>query len=39
MGTATKATRTRMYDIIHEETGWPYIKIRKTSKDHKKTHN
>jgi hypothetical protein len=27
----TKATRTRMYDIIHEETGWPYIKIRKTS--------
>jgi hypothetical protein len=31
MGTATKATRTRMYDIIHEETGWPYIKIRKTS--------
>jgi hypothetical protein len=28
MGTATKATRTRMYDIIHEETGWPYIKIQ-----------
>jgi hypothetical protein len=31
MGTATKATRTRMYDIIHEETGCIY-KISKTIK-------
>jgi hypothetical protein len=31
MGTATPATISRMYDLIHEETGWPYIKIRRTS--------
>ena len=31
MGTATPATVGRMYDIIHEETGWPYTKIRRTS--------
>jgi len=31
MGTASKATIGRMYDIIHEETGWPYTKIRRTS--------
>ena len=31
MGTATPATISRMYDIIHEHTGWPYIKIRRTS--------
>jgi hypothetical protein len=36
MGTATKATRTRMYDIIHEETGWPYIKIQTSIKTIKK---
>lgn len=31
MGTATPANVGRMYDIIHEETGWPYTKIRRTS--------
>lgn len=31
MGTATPANIGRMYDIIHEETGWPYTKIRRTS--------
>lgn len=31
MGTATPATVGRMYDIIHENTGWPYTKIRRTS--------
>ena len=29
MGTASKATIGRMYDLIHEETGWPYTKIRR----------
>lgn len=31
LGTATPGTISRMYQIIHEETGWPYIKIRRTS--------
>jgi len=31
MGTASPANIGRMYDIIHEETGWPYTKIRRTS--------
>ena len=31
MGTASKATLSRMYDLIHEKTGWPYTKLRKTS--------
>lgn len=31
MGTASKATISRMYDLIHDETGWPYTKIRRTS--------
>lgn len=31
MGTASQATTSKMYDLIHEETGWPYIKIRRTS--------
>jgi len=31
MGTATPANIGRMYDVIHEETGWPYTKIRRTS--------
>lgn len=31
MGTATKATIGRIYDLIHDETGWPYVKIRRTS--------
>ena len=31
MGTASKATISRMYDLIHSETGWPYTKIRRTS--------
>jgi len=25
MGTATKATRGRLYDLIHEKTKWPYL--------------
>ena len=31
MGTASKVMIGRMYDIIHEETGWPMTKIRRTS--------
>lgn len=29
MGTASKAMVGRMYDLIHEETKWPYTKIRR----------
>jgi hypothetical protein len=31
MGTASKAMVGRLYDLIHDETGWPYRKIRRTS--------
>ena len=31
MGTAQPATISRMYDLIHDETGWPFDKIRRTS--------
>jgi hypothetical protein len=31
LGTATPGNISRMYEIIHEETGWPYRKIRRTS--------
>ena len=31
MGTATPASVSYMYDIIHENTDWPYTKIRRTS--------
>ena len=31
MGTASDATISRMYDVIHEKTGWPYTKIRRTT--------
>lgn len=31
MGTASPASVGRMYDLIHEHTGWPYTKIRRTS--------
>ena len=31
MGTASKAMIGRIYDMIHEETGWPYTKIRRRS--------
>ena len=31
MGTASKANIGRLYDLIHDETGWPYKKIRRTS--------
>ena len=31
MGTASDVMISRMYDIIHEETDWPYTKIRRTS--------
>lgn len=31
MGTASPATVSTMYEIIHEKTGWPYTKIRRTS--------
>ena len=31
MGTASKATIGRMYDLIHEHTEWPYTKIRRTT--------
>jgi hypothetical protein len=31
LGTASPATISRMYETIHEETGWPYTKIRRTS--------
>lgn len=31
MGTATKATKGKMYDLIHDNTNWKYKKIRRTS--------
>jgi hypothetical protein len=31
MGTASKANIGRLYDLIHDETGWAYTKIRRTS--------
>lgn len=31
MGTATAATASRLYDIIHENTGWSYTKIWRTN--------
>lgn len=31
MGTATKASTGVLYDLIHEKTGWPYTKLRRTS--------
>lgn len=31
MGTASPVMIGRMYDVIHEKTGWPYTKIRRTS--------
>ena len=31
MGTASKASVSMMYDIIHLHTKWPYTKIRRTS--------
>ena len=31
MGTASKANIGRLYDLIHDETGWKYSKIRRTS--------
>jgi len=31
MGTAGKVMIGRMYDVIHDKTGWPYTKIRRTS--------
>jgi hypothetical protein len=31
MGTATKATRSFLYDLIHEHTGWDYKKIGRQS--------
>jgi hypothetical protein len=31
MGTASKANIGRLYDLIHDETGWEYRKIRRTS--------
>lgn len=31
MGTASKANIGRMYDLIHENTKWPYTKIRRRS--------
>lgn len=34
MGTASKATITRLYDLIHDETGWEYSKIRRTTTGH-----
>jgi uncharacterized protein YerC len=34
MGTATKANIGRLYDVIHEETGWSYPKIRRQSTLH-----
>ena len=34
MGTATKATTTKLYDLIHDETGWKYSKIRRTTTGH-----
>ena len=34
LGTASDATISRMYDIIHEETGWSYKQIRRYSTRH-----
>lgn len=34
MGTATKSNIGRLYDVIHEETGWSYPKIRRQSTFH-----
>ena len=31
MGTASDVMISRMYDLIHEETEWPYKKIRRTT--------
>ena len=31
MGTASKATISRMYDLIQEKTGWDILKIRRTT--------
>lgn len=31
MGTATPATASRLYDLIRENTGWPYNKIWRTT--------
>lgn len=31
LGTATPATISRMYTYIHEQTGWSYLKIRRTT--------
>lgn len=31
MGTATPATTSRLYDLIHENTGWSYTKIWRTT--------
>ena len=31
MGTSSKANIGRYYDVIHDNTGWPYEKIRRTS--------
>lgn len=31
MGKASKATISRFYDLIHQETDWSYIKIRRTT--------
>lgn len=35
MGTATKATISKYYDLIHDELGWSYTKIRRTTTAHK----
>ena len=34
LGTATPATISKMYEIIHEHTGWDYKKIRRSSTRH-----
>jgi len=31
MGTATPATQSMLYDLIHQHTGWKYKKIRRTT--------
>lgn len=31
MGTSTEATASRLYDLIHEHTGWSYTKIWRTT--------
>jgi len=31
LGTATEVTRVRLNELIHEETGWPYDKIWRTT--------